>query len=105
MPRALIEAHRNGSLVIFVGAGASRAAPSGLPDFRRLAADVAADVSVDVTDDQLEQPDVLLGDLEDRQASTCTGGWLTGFAWSHPGLTDCTRRSRPWLSRVRQFGS
>ena len=38
----------------------------GLPDFRRLAADVAADVSVDVTNDQLELPDVLLGDLEDR---------------------------------------
>src|SRR5438045_538207 len=66
MPRALIEAHRNGSLVIFVGAGASRDSPSGLPDFRQLAADIAADASVEVTDDQLEQPDILLGDLEDR---------------------------------------
>ena len=47
VPRALIEAHRNGSLVIFVGAGASRDPPSGLPDFRRLAADIAADASVD----------------------------------------------------------
>ena len=27
VPRALIEAHRNGRLVIFVGAGASRDAP------------------------------------------------------------------------------
>src|SRR5258708_27257649 len=66
VPRALIEAPRNGSLVIFVGAGASRDPPSGLPDFRRLAADIAADASVEVTDDQLEQPDILLGDLEDR---------------------------------------
>ena len=66
IPRALIEAHQNGSLVIFVGAGASRDLPSGLPDFRRLAADIAADASVEVTDDQLEQPDILLGDLEDR---------------------------------------
>jgi Domain of unknown function (DUF4020)/SIR2-like domain len=66
VPRALIEAHRNGSLVIFVGAGASRDVPSGLPDFRRLAADIAADAGVEVTEDQLEQPDILLGDLEDR---------------------------------------
>jgi SIR2-like protein/uncharacterized protein DUF4020 len=68
MPRALIEAHREGSLVIFVGAGASRDAPSGLPDFRRLAADIAADAGVEVTDDQLEQPDILLGDLKDRHS-------------------------------------
>lgn len=66
-PEALIEAHRAAKLVIFIGAGASRDAPSDLPDFRTLAADIAADAQVAVIDGELQQPDVLLGRLADQQ--------------------------------------
>lgn len=66
-PEPLIEAHRTGELVIFVGAGASRDAPADLPDFRTLAADIAAEAQVSVTDGDLQQPDVLLGRLADQQ--------------------------------------
>jgi len=66
IPRALVEAHQNGKLVIFVGAGASRGSPSDLPDFRQLTRDIAAEAQVAVTDDQLDEPDIFLGDLEDQ---------------------------------------
>lgn len=65
-PEALIDAHRAGRLVVFVGAGASRALPSNLPDFRKLTADIAGEANVTISDAQLEQPDVLLGELEER---------------------------------------
>jgi hypothetical protein len=67
LPEALIEAHRGGNLAIFVGAGASRDAPSDLPDFSTLAADIAAEAQVEVTEPELAQPDVLLGRLADRE--------------------------------------
>lgn len=67
LPEALIDAHRIAQLVIFVGAGASRAAPSSLADFRTLTADIAAESGGSVTDEQLDQPDVLLGDLQDER--------------------------------------
>jgi hypothetical protein len=66
-PVALIDAHRSGRLVIFVGAGASRDAPSNLPDFRALTVAIAADAQVDVTDRELERPDVLLGRLAHQE--------------------------------------
>jgi hypothetical protein len=66
VPLALVEAQREGSLVIFVGAGASMGAPSSLPDFRTLTAAIAADASVTPTPEELNQPDILLGDLGDR---------------------------------------
>lgn len=65
-PEVLIGAHRAEKLVIFVGAGASRDAPSGLPDFRTLTADIAAEAQAEVTADELEKPDVLLGRLDDQ---------------------------------------
>jgi NAD-dependent SIR2 family protein deacetylase len=68
IPWALIEAQREDRLVIFVGAGASRSSPSNLPDFRQLAAGIAADSGVTATREQLENPDVLLGDLKDQHA-------------------------------------
>ena len=55
IPWALIEAQREGRLVLFVGAGASRSSPSDLPDFRQLAARIAADSGVTVTDEQYER--------------------------------------------------
>lgn len=65
-PAALIEAHRAGLLVIFVGAGASRDAPSGLPDFRALTANIAAEAQVQATETDLDTSDVFLGKLADR---------------------------------------
>lgn len=67
VPLPLIKALRDGSLVIFVGAGASRASPSDLPDFRELTAAIAADACVPVADADLDDPDILLGKLEDMQ--------------------------------------
>jgi len=66
VPEAVINAHRAGGLVLFVGAGASRSSPSDLPDFRSLTADIAAESSVPVVDAQLDQPDQLLGDLAEQ---------------------------------------
>src|SRR5213592_4675896 len=65
LPDELIEAHRAGSLVIFVGAGASRAAPSSLPDFRTLTERIAAEARQSVTENDLDAPDVFLGRLSD----------------------------------------
>lgn len=66
-PAPLIDAHRAGELVIFVGAGASRDAPANLPDFRQLTSDIAAEAQAPVTEDDLNQPGVFLGTLHDRQ--------------------------------------
>jgi NAD-dependent SIR2 family protein deacetylase len=68
VPWELIEAQREDQLVLFVGAGASRSSPSNLPDFRQLATGIAVDSGVTPTPRQLEDPDVLLGDLEDQHA-------------------------------------
>jgi hypothetical protein len=65
LPDELIEAHRAGNLVIFVGAGASRAAPSSLPDFRTLTQRIAAEARQSVTDNDLDAADVFLGRLSD----------------------------------------
>lgn len=46
LPAELVEAHRAGTLVLFVGAGASRDAPSSLPLFGTLTADIAAEVQI-----------------------------------------------------------
>jgi NAD-dependent SIR2 family protein deacetylase len=66
-PGALIQAHRASNLVIFVGAGASRDAPSGLPDFRTLALGIASDAQAEATAREQEQLDLLLGRLADQQ--------------------------------------
>lgn len=65
IPWELIEAQRDDRLVLFVGAGASRAAPSSLPDFRQLTGRIAADSGLTPTPAQLDDPDVFLGDLMD----------------------------------------
>lgn len=66
IPEPLIEAHREGKLVIFVGAGASIGPDSNLPDFRTLARDVASDAEVEFDEKELSRPDLLLGRLADR---------------------------------------
>jgi hypothetical protein len=58
----LIDAHRDGTLVIFVGAGASLDPPSSLPTFVDLAKGVAAAARAPFDPDR--NPDVFLGDLD-----------------------------------------
>ncbi len=62
----LVEAHREGSLVLFVGAGASMAPPSCLPDFNTLANEIAERARVEPLESEHNQPDVLLGRLADQ---------------------------------------
>jgi len=65
-PAALIDAHRSGRLVIFVGAGASMDPPASLPSFRTLTAVIAQEAQQHATDADLDHPDVFLGRLADR---------------------------------------
>lgn len=66
LPPTVIRAHREGSLVLFVGAGASIPAPSSLPDFATLTRRIATESGLDVTDAELLRPDVVLGAIERR---------------------------------------
>src|ERR1051326_3108226 len=66
IPEELISAHQAGKLVLFVGAGASIMAPSGLPSFLTLTRDIVAESCVPVTKEDLQKTDVVLGDLADR---------------------------------------
>ena len=59
-PEPLVEAQRNGSLVVFAGAGVSKAPPSNLPDFRGLATRIASGSS---KPDGVEPLDRFLGRL------------------------------------------
>lgn len=66
IPSEVVDAHRSGRLVLFIGAGASRDSPSDLPDFRRLTKAIADDAHFPVNDGDLLHPDVVLGRIEDR---------------------------------------
>jgi hypothetical protein len=71
VPEALIDAHREGDLVIFVGGGASRDPPSGLPDFGGLAADIWAESFALRGELQPERPaDEVIGDLKEHHHVT-----------------------------------
>ena len=63
-PEPLLDALRNGRLVIFAGAGVSMAPPANLPNFRRLADQVAMGTGLSIGNDETE--DRFLGRLEDR---------------------------------------
>lgn len=65
IPAELTDAHRAGQLVLFVGAGASVDAPSGLPLFDKLASKIAQEAHQHV--DPGERPDRLLGRIDDKQ--------------------------------------
>jgi SIR2-like protein/uncharacterized protein DUF4020 len=67
LPQPLVDAHRSGELVLFVGAGASMSAPSSLPDLRGLTDELASITGVAVPRDRLEQLDLALGYLADRE--------------------------------------
>ncbi|MFW6597106.1 DUF4020 domain-containing protein [Propionibacteriaceae bacterium Y2011] len=66
VPQAVLDAAERGDLVFFVGAGASRAHPAGLPDFAQLVHNIGARVGREPTDDEVRHPDVFLGRLQDH---------------------------------------
>jgi hypothetical protein len=65
VPQVVLDAAEAGKLVFFVGAGASRARPSCLPDFEQLVRDIGLRAGRNPTDSEVSQPDVFLGRLED----------------------------------------
>lgn len=66
VPPELIQAARSGRLVFFIGAGASRDDPSGLPDFRNLVSEIGRNTAYPPTERDLEFPDKYLGRLASR---------------------------------------
>lgn len=66
VPQPVLDAAEEGKLVLFVGAGASRSDPSNLPDFAQLVRKIGALVGREPTDDEVRQPDVFLGRLQDH---------------------------------------
>lgn len=63
LPVEVVEAHREGNLVLFIGAGASMDPPAGLPGFVALAKRIALESSQPFSDLDARQPDRFLGDL------------------------------------------
>lgn len=66
LPDELLQAARDGQLVLFVGAGASRDDPAGLPDFATLITRVGRRVGSRPKQADLRRPDVFLGRLKDE---------------------------------------
>ena len=64
-PQALLDALEKGQLVVFAGAGVSMGSPSGLPDFSRLANQVASGRGESIGSGETE--DQFLGRLHDKQ--------------------------------------
>ena len=63
LPDELVDAHAEGRLVLFVGAGASVAEPTCLPTYRELVEKVAEQSERPVCGASLEQPDMVLSQL------------------------------------------
>lgn len=64
VPDEIIRAHRDGELVLFVGAGASVDPPSSLPTFLRLTEQIASASGRTMTDVDRARPDRFLGGLD-----------------------------------------
>ena len=62
LPDDLVKAHSEGSLTLFVGAGASKAPPSNLPDFKKLAKRIAKETHNNAPS-KGSQLDAYLGEL------------------------------------------
>lgn len=82
LPQALLDAAEAGRLVIFVGAGASRDKPSGLPDFHELVRNIGTLAGNPPSETDLRQPDAFLGSLEDLSVDVHR---LVADAIDHPG--------------------
>ncbi|MCY4371811.1 MAG: DUF4020 domain-containing protein [bacterium] len=65
IPGELVADHRGGRLVLFVGAGASKASPSNLPLFKELAKEIARHAESEYPDDG-SRPDQFLDRLQDE---------------------------------------
>lgn len=63
LPDGLLEAHRSGRLVLFVGAGASAGPPTCLPDFACLAKRVIAELEANRELAAADHPEFVLGEL------------------------------------------
>jgi hypothetical protein len=61
LPEEIMDAHANGQLVFFVGAGASMDDPSKLPSFAKLASELA--LAARVTYDEKMAIDLFLGSM------------------------------------------
>lgn len=66
IPAELVDAHRSGRLVLFVGAGASKDPPANLPDFSGLTRSIADQAHYPLDDGPIAHPDVVLGRIKDR---------------------------------------
>ncbi|MCY4424440.1 MAG: DUF4020 domain-containing protein [Acidimicrobiaceae bacterium] len=64
LPDELVDAHAEGRLVLFVGAGASVAEPTCLPNYRELAEKVAVQSESPVCGASLDRPDIVLSKLK-----------------------------------------
>ena len=64
LPDELVDAHAEGRLVLFVGAGASVAEPTCLPNYRELAEKVAVQSQSPVCGASLDRPDMVLSRLK-----------------------------------------
>ena len=63
-PKPLLDALRDGNLVIFAGTGVSMGEPAGLPNFRRLAEAIAQGTGEVLRDEPAEPEDQFLGKLQ-----------------------------------------
>lgn len=67
LPAALVEAHHEGQLVVFVGAGVSNPSPSSIPLFSDLVSQVAEELAVGDSWNKSKTPEDVLEDLDGRE--------------------------------------
>src|SRR4051794_40453010 len=67
VPTRLVQAHADGDVVFFVGAGASAGPPTNLPLFDSLTKRIAQLTGASYSLEDLQQPDVFLGRLDARE--------------------------------------
>ena len=101
VPQPLLDAHRDGGLVVFVGAGVSRPAPEH-PDFRRLAELIGLQAGVQVR--RLEPLDVYLGRAE-ADPIRCTNAWWREIVDSGRRRCSSTTPSSASSGPPTRFGS
>ena len=85
LPGPLVDAARDGTLVIFAGAGISRGKPAEYPDFEGLVDHLTAGAFLKRGED--EQPDAYLGRVERQQARRQIGEMTRGYFLDNPKPT------------------
>ena len=85
IPAEVVQAHRDGDLVVFVGAGASAGAPSSLPLFGGLAAQIAAETGIAMGES--EPFDVYLGRADESANVHARVAEIIGNPTSRPNGT------------------